>query len=256
MNYDAFMEPVTWFFTGLEKHSNYKRDDLYQNGERFFEMMRDNMSDYQWNSLLCAMNELSNHDHSRFLTRTNRKTGTLKENGTKAAGVGVDIAVLREAVAVQMTWPGAPTIYYGDEAGLVGWTDPDNRRTYPWGQEDKDLIQFHKDIIKLRKKHPVLRRGSFKPMGSGDGWIAFARFDKKDRVVTVSNTGKKPVSLILRVRDLGADEGEFFIQSFITTPKGYSFEEKECGLVEHGELRLKMKPRSTVILTRRMRIFE
>ena len=43
-----------------------------------------------------------------------------------------------------MTWVGAPTIYYGDEVGLCGFTDPDNRRTYPWGQEDKELLEFTK----------------------------------------------------------------------------------------------------------------
>ena len=46
-------------------------------------------------------------------------------------------AVMREGVVVQMTWPGAPTVYYGDEAGVCGFTDPDNRRTYPWGHEDQ-----------------------------------------------------------------------------------------------------------------------
>ena len=45
----------------------------------------------------------------------------------------VNVAVMREAVVMQMTWPGAPTVYYGDEAGVCGFTDPDNRRTYPWG---------------------------------------------------------------------------------------------------------------------------
>ena len=44
---------------------------------------------------------------------------------------------MREAVTVQMTWVGAPTVYYGDEAGVCGFTDPDNRRTYPWGRRNK-----------------------------------------------------------------------------------------------------------------------
>ena len=51
------------------------------------------------------------------------------------------MAVMREAVVMQMTWPGAPTVYYGDEAGVCGFTDPDNRRTYPWGHEDQELIR-------------------------------------------------------------------------------------------------------------------
>ena len=72
--------------------------------------------------------------------------------GAEAAEEGVNTAVLREAVVMQMTWPGAPTVYYGDEAGLCGFTDPDNRRTYPWGREDKELICFHRDIIRIHKE--------------------------------------------------------------------------------------------------------
>lgn len=56
-------------------------------------------------------------------------------------------AVMREAVAIQMTWVGAPTVYYGDEAGVCGFTDPDSRRTYPWGHEDQEMIAFHRDMI-------------------------------------------------------------------------------------------------------------
>ena len=66
------------------------------------------------------MNELSNHDHSRFLTRTNGRIGRLTTAGSAAAGEGVNKAVFREAAVIQMTWPGAPTIYYGDEAGRQG----------------------------------------------------------------------------------------------------------------------------------------
>ena len=65
------------------------------------------------------MNELSNHDHSRFLTRTNHKVGRVANLGSHAASEGINKAVLREAVVMQMTWPGAPTVYYGDEAGYV-----------------------------------------------------------------------------------------------------------------------------------------
>ena len=54
---------------------------------------------------------------------------------------------MREAVVMQMTWPGAPTIYYGDEAGVCGFTDPDNRRTYPWGREDQQMLEFHRKAI-------------------------------------------------------------------------------------------------------------
>ena len=69
MNYDAFMEPLSWFLTGLEKHSDRMDEHLYQNSQAFMCAMLSNMSRMQTTSLLAAMNEISNHDHSRFLTR-------------------------------------------------------------------------------------------------------------------------------------------------------------------------------------------
>ena len=138
MNYDAFMEPITWFLTGMEKHSDEKRDDLRGDSYSFFASMRHHMSRFQGNSLLVAMNELSNHDHSRFMTRTNGNVGRVASVGPQAAEMYTNKGIMKEAVIMQMTWPGAPTIYYGDEAGVCGWTDPDNRRTYPWGREDME----------------------------------------------------------------------------------------------------------------------
>ena len=69
------------------------------------------------------MNQLSNHDHSRFLTRTNHMVGRVGELGSRAAEEGVSKAVFREAVTFMLTWHGAPTIYYGDEAGVCGFTE-------------------------------------------------------------------------------------------------------------------------------------
>lgn len=190
MNYDAFMEPLTWFLTGLEKHSDRFDAHLYQNSQAFMSSMLDNMTAFQTPSLLCAMNELSNHDHSRFLTRTNRKVGRIDAKGAAAAGEGINFGTFRSAAIVQMTWPGAPTIYYGDEAGVCGWTDPDNRRTYPWGHENQELIEFHRYLVNIRKKNPAFRNGSFKPLLAEAGIIAYGRFDKENRgVVVVNSTG-------------------------------------------------------------------
>ena len=69
------------------------------------------MSRFPMPSLQIAMNELSNHDHSRFLTRTNRRVGRVAGLGSEAANENVNKGTFREAVVIQMTWPGAPTIY-------------------------------------------------------------------------------------------------------------------------------------------------
>ena len=51
-----------------------------------------------------------------------------------------------EAIAIQMTWPGAPTLYYGDEAGVCGFTDPDNRRTYPVSYTHLDVYKRQTEL--------------------------------------------------------------------------------------------------------------
>lgn len=187
MNYDAFMEPVTWFLAGVEKHSDEYCGDLLGNHEAFFGAMSHHMSRFHYESLYVAMNELSNHDHSRFLTRTNHRVGRLGNAGSEAASDSIDVSLMRAAVIIQMTWPGAPTIYYGDEAGVCGWTDPDSRRPYPWGHEDQSLIAFHKAVIRIHKEHPALKTGSIKFLAGEWNIIAYGRFDSYEQLVVVLN---------------------------------------------------------------------
>ena len=185
MNYDAFMEPVTWFLTGMEKHSDGYNGALYGDGEAFFRAMNYHMSRMQTNTIFTAMNQLSNHDHSRFLTRTNQIVGRLGNMGPERASEHVKKPVLREAVVIQMTWPGAPTLYYGDEAGVCGWTDPDSRRTYPWGKEDLELIEFHRYMTGIHKRIPALRKGALKPLFAGRHQIAYGRMSGDHQTITV-----------------------------------------------------------------------
>ena len=248
MNYDAFMEPVTWFLTGMEKHSDSYRDDLYQNGVAFFDIMRDKMSRMNYPSLMSAMNELSNHDHSRFLTRTNRVVGRMTTMGSEAAGIGINKGVFREAVTIQMTWPGAPTIYYADEAGQVGWTDPDNRRTYPWGHEDQSLIRFHQDIIALRRELSVLIDGSLKQLLADYGRITYARFDRSTRAMIAINNTSGWTSFRVYARDIGAPEKEVFYRRIQSSEEGHTIQCVFCGTVSDGYLSFDLPPYSSVVL--------
>ena len=249
MNYDAFMEPVTWFLTGMEKHSDSRRDDLYQNGHAFFDIMREKMAHMPYPSLMSAMNELSNHDHSRFLTRTNRTVGRISSLGSEAAGAGINKGIFREAVVIQMTWPGSPTVYYADEACQVGWTDPDIRRTYPWGKEDASLIQLHRDLIRLRRDLTVLRDGSLKALLADFGRIAYARFNETARVVVAVNNTGGWTSFRLFVRDAGSPEGEIFRRRIVTGEKDHMMDPDPdlCSPVEEGYLTFDLPPFSSVI---------
>ena len=199
MNYDAFMEPVTWFLTGMEKHSEGRDDGRYCDGKAFFDAMLKNSARLPRPALDSAINQLSNHDHSRFLTRTNRMVGRLKTMGGQAAGEGIDKKIFHLAVLIQMTWVGSPSLYYGDEVGQVGWTDPDSRRTYPWGREDRQTYAVHKEAIALRKKLHCLRLGSLMPLDAGNGYIIYARFDGEDCAIVCVNCLDKPLSLTLPV---------------------------------------------------------
>lgn len=187
MNYDAFMEPITWFLTGMEKHSDEYRGECFGNPGDFEGAMRHHMTRFMTSSLQCAMNELSNHDHSRFLTRTNKKVGRAEQLGTDAAGRGINKGVMKEAVVFQMTWPGAPTLYYGDEAGQVGFTDPDNRRTYPWGSEDMDLLNFHREMIRIHKEHEAFKTGSIQFVWGEYNFLCYARYNRREHFLVVLN---------------------------------------------------------------------
>jgi alpha-glucosidase len=247
MNYDAFMEPVTWFLTGMQKHSDDYREDLRGNADSFWGAMRHHGASFTTPSLQVAMNELSNHDHSRFLTRTNHKVGRTNTLGPEAANQGVNKAVLREAVVIQMTWPGAPTIYYGDEAGVCGFTDPDNRRTYPWGHEDKELINFHKDIIRIHKQHKEFLTGSLKYMESEYNVIGYGRFNRQQQSVILINNNDYEITKELMVWYLGIPKEATMKQLLLTTADGYTTEMTEYPVIG-GKVSVKLPATSAIIL--------
>ena len=247
MNYDAFMEPVTWFLTGVSKHSTEKRDDMYNNADVFWGTMIYQMGKLPVQSLMTSMNELSNHDHSRFLTRTNRRIGRVEIDGSEAAAAEINKAVFREAVLLQMTWPGAPTVYYGDEAGVVGWTDPDNRRTYPWGNEDHDLITFHKQAICVRKENPVLRYGSLHHLYGNNGVIAYGRFNRKDKMLVVLNNSDDSQTVSIPVWEIGMNLNGTIENCLMTNNDGFLNDAFQCPVV-NGYTELFLPPKSAAVL--------
>ena len=247
MNYDAFMEPVTWFLTGMEKHSDEAREELLGNIDNFIGSMAHHMSNMLTPSLQVAMNELSNHDHSRFLTRTNHMVGRVEHLGPEAANEYVNKAVMREAVVMQMTWVGAPTVYYGDEAGVCGFTDPDNRRTYPWGHEDQELIAFHKEAIRIHKEHPALKTGSLKILGGEENILSYARFKGHDRIIVVINNRSERAEVKGPVWEAEIPIKCRMKRLLYSYKDGYTTEYEEY-LVEDGEVVANMGPHSALVL--------
>ncbi len=247
MNYDAFMEPLSWFLTGMEKHSDEYKDYMLSNPDNYQNSMSHYMASFLTPSLHCAMNQLSNHDHSRFLTRTNHKVGRVAKLGSAAASEGVNKAVLKEAVVVLMTWPGAPTLYYGDEAGLCGFTDPDNRRTYPWGKEDKELIRFHREMIRIHRENEALRRGSVRFLKAKKPMLCYGRFNRRQQFVVIVNNDDFPNTIECSVQEANIPTDCTMQQVMYTTETTYSTSPVEYR-VEAGWLKLTLPKFSAVVL--------
>ncbi|WP_415993906.1 alpha-glycosidase [Eubacterium ventriosum] len=246
MNYDGFMDPVTWFLTGVDKHSDNSNPGMRGDAGTFKLTMQYQMSRMQNQSLLVAMNELSNHDHSRFLTRTNRMVGRVGTAGTAAASQDIDEAIFKQGVVMQMTLPGAPTLYYGDEAGVCGWTDPDNRRTYPWGHENFEILEFYREAIAIHRQHKVFKTGSYKPLVEQRDLLCYGRFDMDNAAFVAINTSDTDKTVSIPTWTLGVEDGESFERLIETSREFYN-----CGRVkvvqENNVVTVTVKANSSVI---------
>lgn len=247
MNYDAFMEPITWFLTGMEKHSDEMREELRGNADNFTRAMTYHMANMMVPSLLTSMNELSNHDHSRFLTRTNHMVGRVAELGPEAANEFVNPAVMREAVAFQMTWIGAPTVYYGDEAGVCGFTDPDNRRTYPWGHEDQQMLGFHKEMIRIHKEHEALRAGAVVMLHCEKNILAYGRFTEEEQIIVILNNRSELAEVTVPVWKAEVPVKTNMRRLMYSYKDGYTTEYEKY-LIRDGELVVNMGAYSALVV--------
>ncbi len=147
--------------------------------------------------LHAQMNLLGTHDTVRILTALggkeagNRSNAELSVACMTARERACGIARLKMAYTVLATLPGVPSIYYGDEAGLEGYSDPFNRRPFPWGREDEDLCRYYKKIGRIRRKNPVYKTGAFRLLSLNEDALIFARFTDSEAYVTVINRTKQ-----------------------------------------------------------------
>ena len=222
---------------------------MFGNSDCFISAMQYHMESFYAQSLMTAMNELSNHDHSRFLTSTNHKVGRVAHMWSEAAWQEINKAIFREAVVMQMTWPGAPTIYYGDEAGLCGFTDPDNRRTYPWGREDRELIQFHRDMIAIHKENRELIEGSLKFLANDYQLLCYGRFTDREKTVVAVNNSDQTKLVELSVWELGISRSReaHFKQLMVTGDFGYSLI-KKIHVCKGGVVRMRVPSHGAMVI--------
>ncbi len=247
MNYDAFMDPVSYFLTGVDKHSEILRPDLYRNAEAFMTTVKQAMLSLDEASLFAALNQLDNHDHSRFLTRTNKRAGKLAEVGPESASFGTDMRIMHQGLVMLMTWPGAPGLYYGDEAGVCGWTDPDDRRTYPWGYENRELLEFVREMTWIHKNHPALRQGAWIPLLAERGMIVYARRKDADAVITIINTTEAFRREVIDISTCGITDNECR-RLMLTSGSGYNKGHKIYRAL-FGMLSIEIPPVSSIVIS-------
>ncbi len=104
-------------------------------------------------------------------------------------------SLLKSAWLICSTIPGVPCIYYGDEAGMEGWSDPFCRRPFPWGREDKELTDYYKLVGSFRRANSIYRDGIFKIEYAKDGLLVFSRSNDDECIYTVSNMDEKAYKL-------------------------------------------------------------
>jgi cyclomaltodextrinase len=150
---------------------------------------------YPPQAFYAQMNLLSTHDQARSLHHFgwSAEHGNLADAGAEALAK----QKLRLALLFQMSFPGAPTVYYGDEVGVTGGDDPYNRGTYPWadrgGRPDNALLADFKQLIKLRNTHAVLRRGSINaPLFLDEHVVVLARQLGERWAITATNNADSP----------------------------------------------------------------
>ena len=151
------------------------RDD----GKNFRETVMTIAENYPRSVLLSNMNLLGTHDTPRILTAlVDDFEGSREEQAKRhLSRTQYPTAVERLMMAsfLQYTLPGVPSLYYADEAGMEGHKDPFNRRTYPWGHEDAELIAHFSRLGQLRQDQEILRLGDIRFFEAGNQHLGFTR---------------------------------------------------------------------------------
>jgi len=141
-----------------------------------------------------AMNLIGSHDRERILTllgdapveqelpETQKQTFKLSTEARQLAAERLRLVSL-----LQMTFPGVPCVYYGDEVGLEGYSDPYNRATYPWDREDKEILEWYKKIIRLRLEYEVLQSGDFLSFYIEPDIYGFRRSGRDEEITVLIN---------------------------------------------------------------------
>lgn len=171
--------------------------------EKFFkDTVQSILENYPKETVYCLMNSLGTHDTVRIINALSdvRAHGWSKTHklGYKLPDSEYEKAKkkLYLASVLQFTLPGIPSIFYGDEAGLQGFDDPINRRPYPWGSEDKEILAHYKKLGRIRRENRAVFSGGFN-MRDENGLVAYERASGDDEILIAVNAGADDTTLII-----------------------------------------------------------
>ena len=203
----------------------------------FRENMEQLRENYPSPAFYSAMNFLSTHDTPRILTLLGGEL-TPADKAERAAAqlspAGRELARRRLMLGALLlyTFPGSPTVYYGDEAGMEGYEDPLNRRAFPWGAEDEELLRWYRKLGQLRGGRPSLQRGDICYLYADGSGLALRRQWDGEVTTAAMNSGKEPLTMTLSWPHPIATDAM----------TGQQF------LADHGTVRLILPPVSGVLL--------
>lgn len=171
--------------------------------EKFFkDTVQSILENYPKETVYCLMNSLGTHDTVRIINALSdvRAHGWSKTHklGYKLPDSEYEKAKkkLYLASVLQFTLPGIPSIFYGDEAGIQGFDDPINRRPYPWGSEDKEILAHYKKLGRIRRENRAVFSGGFN-MRDENGLVAYERAGGDDEILIAVNAGEDDKTLFI-----------------------------------------------------------
>jgi glycosidase len=167
--------------------------------DEFDSMLQSIKEDYPAPAFESTMNLVGTHDTQRILWALTPGARNPAEKENDLANLTQGKEKQKLLAILQMTLPGAPTIYYGDEVGLTGDTDPDDRRTFPWDNIDADMLAHYQLLTGVRNENSCLRTGSFDRLYTHNdaGVYAYGRKDNTGAGVVAVNRGNDPHNMAI-----------------------------------------------------------
>ena len=218
MNYYGFAHPVR----ALLAKQDIAYDPIDISMRDFSDWLAEARAKVPWQNQLSQLNQLDSHDTARFIS--------LLDGDAQKQAI---------ALTLLMTYVGTPCLYYGTEVGLEGGQDPDNRRCFPWGEEQtSNWFAFTQRLIQLRHDRQSLQTGAYQELYCDDNVLVYARSLDQEHTLVAINLGTSASEVTLPVWKLGLESGDLSVP----------FCENSVLNMNDGQLQLSIDPISSLVL--------